>query len=137
MFAYRHEDRKLFGFTIFWFLLMMFLSHQPGPNTAKTSSGISLLIAQLLALDPHEVHGFIRHTAHVVLYLVLAISMGILLRRQGNSWLVILGILAAIAVFDEATKPLMAGRHCDVEDIGLNCLGNIFGMACIRLKCRA
>lgn len=128
------SDRSLLYFTIIWFMLMMFLSHQPGPDTARTSSGISLFIANLLSMDHHEVHGFIRHAAHVGLYMVLAISMGTLLRYRGCSWLTVLGVLVAIAVLDEATKPLVAGRHCDIEDIGLNCVGNLMGLVWLRLK---
>lgn len=133
-YIYCREKRKLIWFTVIWFLFMMFLSHQPGPDTAKTSSGISLLIAQLLALDSHEVHGFIRHMAHVVLYLVLAVSLGTLLRHSCYSWTMILGVLVIVAVLDEATKPLIAGRHCDIEDIGLNCVGNFFGAAYLLLR---
>lgn len=120
MLIYQHRDRKLFWFIVIWFVLMMFLSHQPGPDTAKTSGGISLFIANLLSMDPHEVHGFIRHAAHIGLYIVLATSMGVLLRHRGYRWLTVLGVLVAIAVLDEATKPLVAGRHCDIEDILLH-----------------
>lgn len=134
MSIYRKDDRKLFWFTIIWFFLMMFLSHQPGPDTAKTSGGISLLIANLLSMDPHEVHGFIRHAAHIGLYMVLAISLGVLLWHRGYSWLAVLGVLVAVAVFDEATKPLVVGRHCDIEDIGLNCVGNFMGLIWLRVK---
>lgn len=128
------KDRKNIVFTIVWFILMMFLSHQPGPDTANTSSGISLLIASLLNLDPHMVHSFVRHVAHVVLYLVFAVSLGILLRHRGYGWLLILEILIIIAALDEATKPFVDGRHCDIEDIGLNCTGNVMGLLLIRFK---
>ena len=37
------------------------------------------------------------------------------------------------SVFDEGTKPLVAGRHCDVEDILLNDVGAAFGYVVARV----
>ena len=37
-------------------------------------------------------------------------------------------VLAIVfSVFDEGTKPLVVGRHCDVEDILINDVGAVLG----------
>ncbi len=136
------ENKFLNVFGVIWLVLMMFLSHQPGPDTAKTSGVMAKLIAEYIAyifdisIGVDIVHEFIRHAAHIVLYMVLAVDLGLLLRKAGNSWLWIAILLMGIAVADEATKPFISGRHCELVDIGRNCLGNVIGMGMVFLAKR-
>ena len=43
-------------------------------------------------------------------------------------------VLAIVfSVFDEGTKPLVVGRHCDVEDILINDVGAVLGYVVARV----
>lgn len=134
-----NQNRFLCVFTAFWLAVMMFLSHQPGPDTAETSGILASLITEVIVqifrteISINTVHEFIRHAAHIILYMVLAVDLGILLRKAGIGWLWIVFLLMCIAVADEGTKPLIAGRHCELVDIGRNCLGNVLGIGIVFL----
>lgn len=120
-------SRKQVIFTIVWLTLMMFLSHQPGPDTAKTSGWLAVMIADLLSLDEMMVHNVIRHSAHAVLYMVLTISSMLVFSKTKIKKYYVLILLLLISLLDEGTKPFIVGRHCDIEDIALNDLGILIG----------
>ncbi len=133
------QNRFLCVFTALWLVGMMFLSHQPGPDTAETSGVLARIITEFMVhtlrvdVSVNIVHEFIRHAAHIILYMVLAVDLGILLRKVGVGWLWIVFLLMSLAAADEATKPLIAGRHCELVDIGRNCLGNVLGICIVFL----
>ena len=45
----------------------------------------------------------------------------------GRKLWVALVLAIVFSVFDEGTKPLVVGRHCDVEDILINDVGAVLG----------
>ncbi len=112
------------GFTILWFLFMTYLSHQDGEHTGRTSRELAEKLSALDFLDSdiNILNRRLRRMAHVVLYAVLAFLLGITLKLGGYS----LGLMAVAVVWawaDEATKPLVQGRHFSWFDVGLNVLG--------------
>ena len=119
------------GFTILWFLFMTYLSHQDGEHTGKTSWELAKKLS-FLDSDINILNGRLRRLAHVVLYAVLAVLLGITLELGGYSpWLMVGTIIWAWA--DEATKPLVRGRHFSWFDVGLNVLGIAIGIVIERL----
>ena len=112
------------GFTILWFLFMTYLSHLVGEHTGRTSRELAEKLSALDFLDSdiNILNRRLRRMAHVVLYAVLAFLLGITLKLGGYS----LGLMAVAVVWawaDEATKPLVQGRHFSWFDVGLNVLG--------------
>lgn len=117
------------GFTILWFLFMTYLSHQDGEHTGKTSRELAEKLSALDFLDSdiNILNGRLRRLAHVVVYAVLAVLLGTTLELGGHSqWLAAGTIVWAWA--DEATKPLVQGRHFSWLDVGRNVLGIAIGM---------
>ena len=114
------------GFTILWFLFMTYLSHQDGEHTGRTSRELAEKLS-FLDSDINILNGRLRRLAHVVVYAVLAVLLGITLELSGHSpWLTAGAIVWAWA--DEATKPLVQGRHFSWFDVALNVLGIVIGM---------
>ena len=96
-------------FTILWFLFMTYLSHQDWEHTGRTSRE---LVEKLSFLDSNIniLNGRLHRLAHVVVYAVLAVLLGTTLELGSYSpWLTADIIVWAWA--DEATKPLVQGRH--------------------------
>lgn len=119
--------------TFLWLGIMFFLSHQDGTDTFNTSHGLTLYLSQLLNMDPQLLHGIVRKAAHLVLYFVLVMLLcGCQLGGRKRPWLAL--VLAIVfSIVDEATKPLIPGRHCDVEDILLNDVGVVLGYIVARV----
>ena len=120
------------GFTILWFLFMTYLSHQDGEHTGRTSRELAEKLSALDFLDSdiNILNRRLRRMAHVVLYAVLAFLLGITLKLGGYS----LGLMAVAVVWawaDEATKPLVQGRHFSWFDVGRNVLGIAIGMVIV------
>lgn len=117
------------AFTILWFLFMTYLSHQGGEHTGRTSRELAEKLS-FLDSDMNILNSRLRRMAHVVVYAVLAVLLGITLKLSGHSpWLTVGAIVWAWA--DEATKPLVQGRHFSWFDVGLNVLGIVIGMVIV------
>ena len=117
------------GFTILWFLFMTYLSHQDGEHTGRTSRELAEKLSALDFLDSdiNILNGRLRRLAHVVVYAVLTVLLAITLKLGSYSlWLTAGAIVWAWA--DEATKPLVQGRHFSWLDVGRNVLGIAIGM---------
>ena len=115
--------------TILWFLFMTYLSHQDGEHTGRTSRE---LVEKLSFLDSdiNILNSRLRRMAHVVVYAVLTVLLGTTLELGGHSpWLAAGTIVWAWA--DEATKPLVQGRHFSWLDVGRNVLGIAIGMVIV------
>lgn len=122
------------GFTILWFLFMTYLSHQDGEHTGRASRELAEKLSALDFLDSdiNILNGRLRRLAHVVVYAVLTILLAITLKLGGYSPC----LTAATIVWawaDEATKPLVQGRHFSWLDVGLNVLGIVIGILILLL----
>ena len=79
--------------------------------------------------------GILRRSAHVVLYLVLAV-LATVAWPEAKLWVKGL-VLVIIAIGDESSKALSIfhGRHCSIFEIGLNLLGVCIGtMICLLIS---
>ena len=95
------------------FIVEVLLSHTPGPASGAQSQSLSRLT--------HLPEPLLRRAAHVLLFAVLA-----LLAALGFGWYGT-GFVALWSVIDEATKPLIPGRHFSWIDVGLNLVGCALG----------
>ena len=108
---------------------MTYLSHQDGEHTGRTSRELAEKLS-FMDSDINILKGRLRRLAHVVVYAVLAVLLGITLELSGHSpWLTAGAIVWAWA--DEATKPLVQGRHFSWLDVGRNVLGIVIGMVIV------
>ena len=108
--------------TILWFLFMTYLSHQDGEHTGRTSRELAEKLS-FLDSDINILNGRLRRLAHVAVYAVLTILLAITLKLGGYSPC----LTAATIVWawaDEATKPLVRGRHFSWFDVGIECAGD-------------
>ena len=96
------------------FIVECVLSHTPGDRSGRQSE----TLAKLSGVD----EGLLRRLAHVFQFLVLGVLTG-----AGFGWIGI-GTAAVWAVVDEATKPLVPGRHFSWIDVGLNLVGVAVGV---------
>ena len=111
---------------------MFFLSHQNGPDTFNTSHGFTVWLAQLLGTDVELTHGVVRKIAHVGLSFVLVLLLCGWQALSGRKLWIALVLAVVFSVIDEGTKPLVVGRHCDIEDILLNDVGTVLGYVAAR-----
>ncbi len=100
---------------------MTYLSHQNGAETAETSLRLAVFLGN------EGLNGWLRRAAHVALFLVLGILVSLTLKAWELDWRIVLLVLAW-AVVDEATKPLVDGRHFQIIDVGLNEVGAVIGV---------
>lgn len=73
-----------------------------------------------------ELNGFLRRAGHLVVFLVLSVLVSVCLKSWGIDWWYI-GIVFLWCFIDEATKPLIKGRHFAWFDVGLNVVGAVIG----------
>lgn len=104
---------------------MTYLSHQNGDHTKKTSYELAEKLSFLNA-DVGFLNSQLRRAAHVVVFAELTIFLGITLRLGGYT-LQPLIFTVAWSCIDEATKPLIQGRHFSWNDVGLNLIGVVIG----------
>ena len=91
--------------------------------------GLVRLILSVIPGDEELLHMFLRKTVHVVIFAVLTLLLRLTLyygpQLARSRWVMLFPVLWAF--LDEATKPLVEGRHFSVLDTGLNWLGVVIG----------
>ena len=96
------------------FIVECVLSHQGGEKSGEESAW--------LARTTGIKEGLLRGGAHVFLFSLLSVFSAL-----GFGWIGI-GVATVWTVIDEATKPLIPGRHFSVLDVGLNLIGVVVGI---------
>lgn len=104
---------------------MTCLSHQDGEHTAKTSRELAEKLS-FLDIDVGILNGKLRRAAHVAVFAVFTILLGITLRVGGYPRWAVIGVVLW-SYIDEATKPLIQGWHFSWVDVGLNLIGVVIG----------
>ncbi len=105
--------------TMILLLVACWLSHQQGDISGQESAHI----AQLLGVSDE----FLRSACHYLLFFLFTVCCGVSLVL----WEKPLGWMLLIFVFcwaDEASKPMIAGRHFSWIDTGKNVTGAALGM---------
>jgi len=114
-------------FTILWFLFMTWLSHQDGEHTSKTSLELANHMKYWFPVkDIGKLNKQLRRSAHVILFAVLTILLtGTLSMAKVSAAGMAVGLILSAfwAWADEATKPLIQGRHFSWFDVRLNWIG--------------
>ena len=112
--------------TVMWFIFMTYLSHEDGEHTSKTSLRLAKLLT-FLGDDIKEIDRYLRKLAHIVVFAVFAILFCITLRiADFPVWT--MSLVYIFTVVDEATKPLIRGRHFSIADVMLNVAGTTIGV---------
>lgn len=132
--------KRIFLLVVFTFYtaLILFLSFQPGGDTADTSMGLTKFILSIFIQGdiPYDTleywHMTFRLLAHPVLFMIYSLlALGVAVEFVGKLWKcamlsVISGIL--LSVVTEVGKWNIPGRHFDVEEMWLNIVGVIGGI---------
>lgn len=111
--------------TVIWFIFMTILSHQDGEHTGKTSRELAEYL-HFLNTDINELNGRLRRIAHIVVFAVLTVLLGLTL-QLGELPIGWIGIVTVWSYVDEATKPWIQGRHFSWFDVELNLVGTFIG----------
>lgn len=112
--------------TVIWFIFMTHLSHEDGERTSATSLRLAKLLT-FLGDDIEEINKYLRKIAHVIVFAVFAILFcKTMVLANMPIWTMSLVYIFTIA--DEATKPLIKGRHFSWNDVVLNVAGALIGV---------
>ena len=104
---------KILFFAVF--VIEVCLSHATGTVSGNQSKWLSSMTGVK--------EGLLRRAAHVILFAALAVTAGFGFGVWG-----IVGV-AAWAILDEVTKPIIPGRHfCLWPDVVLNLVGCLIGL---------
>ena len=103
---------KILFFAVF--VIEVCLSHTPGEASGNQSKWLSSMTGVK--------EGLLRRLAHVVLFALLSFTAGSAWSWYGFAF------TAAWAVLDEASKPIIPGRHASAFDCMLNGCGCIVGL---------
>ena len=68
--------------TILWFLFMTYLSHQDGEHTGRVSLELAEHL-RFLDADMNDLNGKLRRAAHIVVFAVFTLLLGLTLRLGG------------------------------------------------------
>ena len=105
--------------TLVILIVAVWLSHQPGDISGMESSRI----AAFLGVSDT----FLRSACHYVLFFLITVCCGVslVLWEKPLWWLL---FILPLCWLDEASKPLIMGRHFSWIDSGKNAIGAIAGM---------
>ncbi len=112
--------------TVIWFIFMTYLSHEDGEHTSKTSLRLAKLLT-FLGDDIKEIDRYLRKLAHIVVFAVFAVLFCITV-RIANLPVWTMSLVYIFTIVDEATKPLIRGRHFSIYDVMLNIAGTSIGV---------
>lgn len=115
--------------TVIWFIFMTWLSHQNGEQTLDTSWGLAERLKYLLGLnvETETLNYILRKLAHVAVFAVLTVLLSMTVHAGRLSrWIAAFPFVWSY--IDEATKPLIEGRHFAWDDVGLNEIGCLIGI---------
>lgn len=112
--------------TVIWFIFMTYLSHEDGEHTSKTSLRLAKLFT-FLGDDIKEIDRYLRKLAHIVVFAVFAVLFCITV-RIANLPVWTMSLVYIFTIVDEATKPLIRGRHFSIYDVMLNIAGTSIGV---------
>ncbi|MGM8215903.1 VanZ family protein [Bacillaceae bacterium W0354] len=127
------------GIVLAWMGLIFFLSHQPGKESAKLSTGVTNIFVKTVKkvkpkrkLERQRMQHIVRKSAHFFIYLILGILVINALRVSGwvgwfavgIAWL----ICVAYAASDEFHQRFVPGRGPLVSDVIIDSLGAAVGI---------
>lgn len=131
---------------IVWGIFAVVLSRQDGSATAELSYGLSEHTAEFLDNIGINIHAellneIIRKIAHIVIYFVLGGLLYYALAytfRQNAKQPFMLSITFCLLAssLDELQKIFIPGRHCDPEEILLNCISGVIGIGISYFFCK-
>ena len=100
-------------------ILAAWLSHQPGDISGRESAHL----AQLLGVSD----AFLRSACHYMFFFLLTFCCGVslVLWEKPLWWLL---LIFPLCWLDEASKPMIIGRHFSWIDVGKNAAGAAAGM---------
>ena len=106
-------------FTIIIFVLAIWLSHQPGDISGRESAHL----AELLGVSD----AFLRSACHYAFFFLITFCFGmsLVLWEKPVWWVLFIFVLCWL---DEASKPMIIGRHFSWIDVGKNAIGALGGM---------
>ena len=112
--------------TVLWFILMTFLSHESGEHTARTSLKLAGFL-KFLGDDIDEIDRYLRKVAHIVVFAIFTILFCKTMQlAKLPVWS--MSLVYIFTIVDEATKPLIRGRHFSISDVMLNVAGTTAGV---------
>ena len=117
--------------SVLWFCFMTWLSHQNGSETAETSRHLAEELSAIFhSQDMHQLNGKLRRAAHIIVFAVLTVLvlLTMMVGEITDRWIAVC-LICLWAWLDEATKPLVQGRHFQWMDVGLNLIG--VGIGCV------
>ena len=111
-------------FTIIIFVLAIWLSHQPGDISGRESAHL----AELLGVSD----AFLRSACHYAFFFFFffCFGMSLVLWEKPVWWVLFIFVLCWL---DEASKPMIIGRHFSWIDVGKNAIGALGGMILVFL----
>lgn len=126
--------------TILWFITAVFLSHQAGAATARTSGTLAGWCRNILEklglggnLTAALIDDALRRSAHIIIFITLTalLCTSLFLLKRQHKWKIPPWAGLIFTLFfswaDEATKIRIDGRHFSWADVGLNAAGCLIG----------
>ena len=139
------KNRRLLCALLAWLLLLLWgiaafcLSRQDGDSTKALSVGLTMQVLKVIrrlgwSANLEMINQCLRKMAHVAVYLSFG---GLMLNALRCTWeikplqaMVASSLIcAAVSFADEFQKAFIPGRHCDPEEIVLNCIAALLGSA--------
>jgi VanZ family protein len=120
--------------TVFWIIFIYFLTESPYSTGESTSSAIEKTIVKTEEMQPdvfqpadpstiHHINVFIRKSAHIIVFGILAIFLFKCLEGRRLSYLLALGLTFLFAIFDEWHQSFVDDRTSAFKDVLFDTFG--------------
>lgn len=135
----------LFGFVLFWMILIYYFSQQTVYESIRLSRVVTMVFTNILAtffpdfvFEVEYIHHIVRKLAHFTIYLILGVLVSYLLKvEKVKEWKV--GILAVIccllfAISDETLQLFIYGRGAQLTDVLIDIAGASLGIIIVYIS---
>lgn len=123
-----------------WIIIATYLSSQNGSSTSETSLRFIRFFAKYVpVVRRHEslCNDILRKMAHVIIFMLLCgllfFALFTTLKNTKQAYIGAVSFSLFFALFDEAKKLFIPGRHLHWLDVGMNMVGVLIGIVIVCL----
>ena len=135
----------LFGFVLFWMILIYYFSQQTVFESIRLSRVVTMVFTNILdtffpdfVFEVEYIHHIVRKLAHFTIYLILGVLVSYLLNiGKVKEWkIIILAVICCLlfAISDETLQLFIYGRGAQLTDVLIDIAGASLGIIIVYIS---
>lgn len=125
---------------IIWMIIIFMFSNQKSDDSTNLSNGLILKTVRIIEKINHKTYSDeeilnkffvpVRKAAHFLIYLILGILVYLYIKDYSLKSTIFISIMICCmyACTDEIHQMFVAGRSCEIIDVGIDTIGSLLGI---------